>query len=317
MIKKLFVLFLAVLLLTGCQLAEPETEAEGYDRLVGVFVTREHLNLFDMESYLQDNAGKLVNGGALLVEDSFQYNRRIYAELVEREWKDEEGISHSYETFEFAGLEGELLSTCWIEDGAEGYWANDARDWFSEVHSGLNSGDNGSTGLEMEATIYVSPAMDEILFFYNPVYQTPEGEVYLVEGQGSSCQFFPGSSMAHTLSDEKTTTVEGAQRRDWTDIRVEVECIHTAERIVLNFANEKNEVFFREEYDGADIPAEVTAPEGTAYVICEVYHLDETGEETMFRQITDPDGEAIEVYREVEDGICRKSVLEIIWPEER
>lgn len=316
MIKKLFALLLAAVLLTGCQLAEPETEEGGYDRLVGVFVTREHLNLFDMESYLQDNAEKLVSGGELFVEDSTQYDRRIYAELVEKKWSDEEGNSHSYETFEFAGLEGELLSTCWIDDGAEGYWSNDAGDWFSEVRNGMNSGDNDSTGLEMEATIYVSPAMEEILFFYNPVYQTPEGEVYLVEGQGSACQYHLGSSMTHTLSDEKTTTLDGVQSRNWTDIRVEVECIQTAERIVLNFANEKNEVFFREEYHGGDIPAEVTVPEGTAYVICEVFHLDETGEETLIRQITDPEGEAIEVYREVEDGICRKSTLEVIWQTE-
>lgn len=314
--KRLFALFLAAILLAGCQLAEPETETKGYDRLVGVFVTREHLNLFDMESYLQDNTGKLAHGGALTVEDSSQYNRRVYAVLVEEEWTDEEGNSHSSCTYEFPDLEGQLFSDFWIEKGTESYWSNDAGEWFSEIHNGYNHGDHESIGLEMEATIYVSPEMEEILFFYNPVYQTPEGEVYLVEGQGSSCQFFQGSSMIHTLSDEKTTTVDGVQRRDWTDIQVKVACIRPAERIVLNFMDENNQVFSTLEYTGEEIPAEISAPEGATYVICEVYRQDESGEETLVRQITDPDGEAIEVYREVEHGICRKTTLDVLWQTE-
>lgn len=45
---------LMLTLLSGCQLAR-EDEGENGDRLVGVFVTTEYIDLFDMERYLNDN----------------------------------------------------------------------------------------------------------------------------------------------------------------------------------------------------------------------------------------------------------------------
>ena len=56
--KKLFALILAVLMLAGCQLAsEEKREDTTQDRLVGVFVTMDHMELdFDIEGWLNDNA---------------------------------------------------------------------------------------------------------------------------------------------------------------------------------------------------------------------------------------------------------------------
>ena len=62
--KRIFVLIMVLALaLSGCQLAKPEADTQKEkDMLVGVFITEEHLDLFDMEAYLQDNLGALSGG---------------------------------------------------------------------------------------------------------------------------------------------------------------------------------------------------------------------------------------------------------------
>lgn len=327
MIKRLLAIVLAAVLLCGCQLAEPESEGSGQDRLVGVFVTRDSLNLFDMESYLQDNAGKLTNGGELFVEDSAEYSRRIYATLVPEEYTADDGSKHNTLRYEFLDLEGELL-TCYLVNGGilvepdgtnlayESYWSSDGGNWFSDIQTGIRSNQYDNTSINLEATIYVSREMEEILFFYNPVYQTASGEVYLVEGYGNSCQFYEGSSMTHTLNEERESTISGDENTYRTDIEITVKCIAMAQRIVVNYVDGNNQVFSWEEYAGEEIPLELHAPEGTEYLVCEVYRLNDEGEETMFRQIRDRESDPIELYREIEDGICRKTKLNVIWPEE-
>ena len=327
MAKRLIALFLVTVLLCGCQLAEPETEAVGPDRLVGVFVTREHLNLFDMESYLEDNAGKLLNGGQLFVEDSSEYSRRIYATLVPDEYTDPEGGKHTTLKYEFPDLKGQFLGAYRVEEGwtvqpdgetlhHDSYWTTTAGEWFGDIHTHITSNEFDNTGIDLKSTIYVSDEMEEILFFYNPVYQTAGGELYLLEGTGNSCQFHDGSTMTHSINEEQESTVPGDEAVYRTDIEVVVKCITMAQRIVVNYVDENNEVFACEEYTGEEIPLELTASEGTEYLVCEIYRLNDEGEEIMYRQIRDRESDPIELYREVEDGICAKTELAVIWPEE-
>jgi hypothetical protein len=67
MIKRSLAVCLAVcflLTLAGCQLAvEDAGGTNNGDRLIGVFVTKEYLDLFDTEGYLNDNISKLSGSG--------------------------------------------------------------------------------------------------------------------------------------------------------------------------------------------------------------------------------------------------------------
>ena len=81
--------------LCGCQLAQPEsgnhTEA---DRLVGVFITTEYLDLNDadayLDEYLKDNAGSISDGDTIVL-DSQEHLGRVYATFVEEPYQDEDG----------------------------------------------------------------------------------------------------------------------------------------------------------------------------------------------------------------------------------
>lgn len=66
-------------LTAGCQLAQQEAAA-GEDRLVGVFVTLEPLDLFDFAAYAQDHPAWLLSGGGEIGrEETAAYGGRLYA----------------------------------------------------------------------------------------------------------------------------------------------------------------------------------------------------------------------------------------------
>ena len=60
------------------------------DRLIGVFITTEYLDLFDSESYVKDNADKVLSGGEIGSSDSIQYQGKLYAILVDEPYTDPE-----------------------------------------------------------------------------------------------------------------------------------------------------------------------------------------------------------------------------------
>lgn len=63
-------------------------DAEG--RMIGVFVTTEPLDLFDIEGYFNDNAEKILSGGEISESISEKYQDRLYATLVEKSYTNEE-----------------------------------------------------------------------------------------------------------------------------------------------------------------------------------------------------------------------------------
>ena len=79
----LALLLAAALLLSGCSLARPETEADAAqneDLMVGVLVTLEPLDLFDFEAYFNDNAASLAKGGEVSAQDAEKYQNVLFAE---------------------------------------------------------------------------------------------------------------------------------------------------------------------------------------------------------------------------------------------
>ena len=58
---------------------EPNVKSSG-DRLIGVFVTKDYVDTFNVEAYINDNPDILVSRETTVsLEDSSKYNNRIYA----------------------------------------------------------------------------------------------------------------------------------------------------------------------------------------------------------------------------------------------
>lgn len=115
---------LSALSMTGCsipQLAKSQSETEnGKDLLVGVYITSEPLDLFDMEAYLEENLGAVINGGSVSSEDEIKYGGRGYAKLTKAPFT-EDGMTHTRYSYDFPELktEGMLFGSFLVDDEGE------------------------------------------------------------------------------------------------------------------------------------------------------------------------------------------------------
>ena len=182
-IRTLFI----VVTFSGCQLAREDlAQTKESDNLIGVFVTYEHLDLFDMESYLNDNISKFSKGGNVEINGvDDKYNNRLYATLVQEEKTAMGGEKYTNSQYMFEGLEGISMFSPKITDPITGdsYISSGASDGISDCKSHYNGGDN-EEGIELEGTIYVASGAMSDAIYINPVYQSEDGKVYLQSGQG-------------------------------------------------------------------------------------------------------------------------------------
>lgn len=311
MTKKLFALALALsVFLCGCSLAQEETldgRSSTGDMLIGVFITEEHLDLFDFEAYLNDNLDKVMNGG-LIEGDTSAYENRIYAV---REGKEEDGVSSNYYVFE--GLEGYPFFTPTITEGIETYTTICMENGISEIKQDIKSVDDSILELTLTGTMYVASDLDYVSFFLNPVYQDVEGNVYLTAGTGLSTNGLRvGGSMSQNYNEEVTVTTNGESTTKRCYVEVTYEGVNRPEEITVLQMSADHLVLSRETYTPGKLPKEITPLEDTEYFLVETRHAGGTDREIFGR-----DQVQIKSYVAVENGICENVLTKILWNEEK
>ena len=106
-------LALFMMLLSGCQLAKENLQqTPASDRLIGVFLTREHLDLFDMDRYMEDHISDLLNDG-VIESGGAEYQGKLYAEAtVHPSYNTETGESSEYIDYTFGDVDGISYFAC-------------------------------------------------------------------------------------------------------------------------------------------------------------------------------------------------------------
>ena len=228
------VLVLAFVLgLSGFTLAGPENESGGRDRLIGVYATPEHVDLFDFEGYFNDNADKIMSGGA--ITGGSKYEGRLYAELRDKVLTNEEtGEQTAMQEYVFPDLEGVAFFAATIGEGEESYTGTASDKAVSSGGLRLSCTDEGES-IEMSGTIYVTPGSDNNAWYFNPVYQSADGRVYLVSGDGISCGgvMDEGAVMSQTLSDTAAVTQNGVTETYSCSIELAIEFRYAPESFSL------------------------------------------------------------------------------------
>lgn len=294
----------------AARLADPakgEPAAQG-DRLIGAFVTREPLDLFDFESYFNDNEGALLSGGTMGEIEGGAYEGRLYAALVEAKEQYESGEKRMEYVFE--GVEGIRYFAPTMQ-GADGeYFAAQSDDAMADANTAISVTDYGDS-VSLEGTIYFSASAGENAFYVNPVYQTPEGAVYAMSGSGSSYggEDLAGASYSMEIKEE-TNTTSGAETTEArrSTVKVNIKLVAPPQSIaVVQFAQD-GALLSREEHQPGALP-ETLVPNGeTAYIVLETVSADGTtrelyqrGDETLYSFICR------------EDGICAKRSTSLVW----
>ena len=294
--NKIFALLLALCLLSGCALARPEAE-EGtgmdQDMMVGVFITREYLDLFDFESYLEDNLNTVINGGGeISPEDMAKYEGRLYAE------KTDEGYDFGTE-----GMGAFFVQ--WEQDGVPygaSYSIGPMELYLSTVVS-----DEGTSN-EYTGTVYVQCGGTEA-FYVNPVYQDSEGRVYLTAGSGISSNITEGMSMTQTVSGEYTTTVDGKAQRYSMRTEVSFCGAELPEQYRVLHMSKDSELLRADDYTPETLPEEIIPCQGAEYLIIETQNQD-----NVTRQVVSRDEDSCQIFAptEMEDIIAQRWT-DVLW----
>lgn len=307
--KKLLALILALAVLwtvAGCQLAQGDGEGEtkGQDRLIGVLITTEHLDLFDMDAWLNDNLDQGFQGD-VTIQDTSAYQGRIYA--VQKE-KTEDGITSA--DFVFEGIEGIRFFAPTVTDssGQSHYGTMIADEGLSDVHYRINVSDTGEE-IGIEGTVYVSGAED-YYFCMNPVYQDAQGRVYVVQGNSNAGNSL--GEMTLTLDATATVTENGITTTQAASVRVTFAAMEAPEQIRVLQMNGDHEIRASEAYAPGTLPEEITPLPGTAYILVETQGADGA----VSREIYSPDDTSLKTYYAIENGLCAARYTQIQWNSE-
>lgn len=321
--KAIIAICCAVMLcaLTGCQLARENAGTNVYeDNLVGVFVTTEYLDLFDLEGYLNDNLRGISGGEIIMDGDTQKYQDRLYATMTTRILTSEEtGETLETEEYVFEGIEGIpcFSATVPASPGRDSYRTSMSSDpAISEGKMILSYGDE-TNSTAMEGTIYVSPTGNELTYYFNPVYQSADGSVYLSSGSGimfGNWTVGEGEQISQTMDAAYTVVENGKTKTESISVKLSVSVMFAPEKITILQMNVESGLLSRMEYTPGELP-ETFAPEPrAAYLIVETRKRDATGVVTIARNIYSRDAGAIETFFTRADGICVKHWTQIEWP---
>ncbi len=157
------------------------------DRLIGVLITTEYLDLFDRERHLNDTDKQVLNSGEVSMDDSSAHQGRIYATLNDDPYSNEEtNETHMGKRYVFDEIDGiAYFCAMYKDDMGNSYQGDSGDNAITDGAMGISVTDEGES-ISLEGTIYVSTTNGSSHFYYNPVYQNANGEVYVMSGNGMS-----------------------------------------------------------------------------------------------------------------------------------
>lgn len=195
---------IAALLPSGCSLALDEAPIRtGQDRLAGVFVTSEYIRQGTPEIEMNSQ-------GEITIKET---TKKIYGTLNKDTGSTQPPIT-------FPGLEGYGLYR--LEFPEMDFMGTGVTDYSSSISEMVSyyTGDDFFTDLHFSSTdeeesaegsLYVSTDTS-FNYFFNPVYQQEDGQVYLLPGTGISTAYFvDGQKYAHDTSQSITRNTDGKE----------------------------------------------------------------------------------------------------------
>lgn len=285
-----------------------QTEQEsgtGSDRLIGALITADYLDLFDAESYFQDNVSHIINGGVVDEQEAEKYKGRLYATSVP-------DLDHSEVSFE--GVDGISIFCAYVEKDGSGCWITSGDEGYNDGNMHLTDTDELER-IEMEGTVYSSTLSGWKRFYVNPMYQTSDGRIYVVAGSGNSFggDVVPGMSSSQTLTESKTTAINGQSKTIEAEIKINFTFMDPSASVtVLQFDNE-NHVISQDIYTADKLPTEVTPLKAAQYLVLETVGTSSDGNEAIERQLFQHEDDYAYAFSVRDDGICVKHDIPINW----
>lgn len=321
--KKILIIFacviLALFVLGLCDVIRMGNDAMGQeslgeDRLIGVLVTRDYLDLFDMDGYLNDNIESLMSGGEIDSQKSAEYQGRLYAVLEDETFSSEDtGETTSRRQYVFKDVEGISCFVAYMEDEHGGYSSSSAAEEISDGNVALSYTDEGES-ITLEGVIYVSTSNYDS-FYFNPVYQSASGEVYVLSGNGTSHGGELGEGMSHSMTlDQSISYSSGGETTAYqTNIKITISYIAPPTKILLYQYAAEGQLLHQSEYLPGHLPETISTQPGAEYLVLETQKAGQDGKLESSRALFQKDDENLESFYCRADGICIKQYSAILW----
>lgn len=304
------VLGMLIVSLSGCQLAKEDGMAQvEEERLVGVLVTKEYLDLFDMDRYLKDNISSFVDGKTTYVNEDKQYSGRIYAELKPKTLTHvESGKTVETWEYEFEEIDGISFFTAKMDstDGISSFHTY----FDSAISDGYYTMGNESS---IEGTIYRVPT-DYDAVYVNPVYQSSDGRVYVMSGSGYSSSGIEdeGSRFTSTLEEKHVIVEDGVEYEESFTVIVTIAVKTPIENVTVIQMQEDHTVVSQERYRPEELPEEIVFHSETEYVLVETMSHSSKGD-VINREIYESGDTSFRSYLLRDDGIFEGKQVAFVW----
>ena len=192
----------------------------------------------------------------------------------------------------------------YLVNSTEGtYYATDVGEGICDVHSRVGGSDQGISG-----TIWVNPNFGDVIFYLNPMYQTPDGQVYLIPGSGLHMSGDIAGQATQTLSETFTVTENSKTEESSFEVEVTIDIAMPAETVTILQMNGQNTQIGKETYSADQLPDGITPNPETAYLIVEIQT--QTG---IQRQLIEPEEDSISVFIPLDTQICTQDHITVHW----
>lgn len=280
---------------TGCSLAKKDAgEEKSQDRLIGVFITTESISNFDADGYFEENVMDFITGdaheGEIIVPEGDSADR-IYATIDKiGSDKPEDWI------IRFGDYEGMQFFDVLFEEEQENpfrmLWCHGV----CEPKTNYFSTDDGES-VEIKGTVYVPITKREVVFYNNPVYQTPEGKLYTVPAMGNGFgNTSEGITMTETWTGEIQKTEDGKKVTEQTKVEITYKCSYEPKEILVHQMDRNNQLVKTEHFQPGNLPEEMITEESADYLIIETKLNNPTDSNSISREICEKDGSGTEYF---------------------
>ncbi len=254
--KKILVFLLAcsMLLSSGCSLAKEEKAQKHNDRMVGIFLTPDTVDIYnDTENWIEYGS----------FEANTEFGKFQFPEsILPAEFDEETG------EFYFPGLEGYALFEATVKDGDESY--HTVCSDMAQNKFGVKSTDFGDS-YDLKGTLYVSEKMENTAWSANQVYQTEDGMVYL-NGHGN---IYSGGIFSGAVEETIKVTENGKEGSVSTRAEFSIETIKEIEKLLVRQYNENGELIDTQELSTAGEDKNISWAEDAVWAVVEEYHADD------------------------------------------
>jgi len=298
--RSIIILLLGVILpvLSACQLAQEDLAREEA-WMIGVFITPEHLDLFDQAPVTYTRFGR-PDFSAL-----FQPGR-LYAQ-----WDE------AAQEFIFPDVDGIPFFTA--NSPVHNASVIPSSRGISGGHTNVFVGDDYHR-VETEGTIYIVPGTEAMSVIHiNQVFQTSEGDIFLTPGSGFSGHGLKteGRIFSTSWTETRTVTENRAEITHSTSVTLNVNGMFAPVKIVLLQMDEYNNIVARTQFAPDEMPDVYYLNAATTYIIVETHRNSPEAHDRVVRELVPRvyawEGQLISTFMAREDGILEKNWTEIIW----